>query len=68
MDELRNIFPELIHSFSSNMQKEFIDQLEHQSLEKLKFAAFQATSPLRKFALIMGLIWGIVAYLILNFF
>ena len=68
MDELRNMFPELIHSFASNMQKDLLNQLEEQSLEKLKKAAFKATAPFRKLALIIGLIWGIVAYLILNLF
>lgn len=68
LDELRNIFPELIQSFSKNMQKELIDQLEYQTLEKIKIACFKATAPLRVLAIFIGLIWGIVAYLILNLF
>jgi hypothetical protein len=58
MDELRNIFPELIHSFSSNMQKEFIDQLEHQSLEKLKFASFSSNFSIKKICLDYGFNMG----------
>ena len=68
LDELRNMFPELIQSFSKNMQKELIDQLEYQTLEKIKIACFKATAPLRVLAIFIGLIWGIVAYLILNLF
>ena len=68
MEELSNMFPELIQSFARNMQKDLIHQLEEQSIEKMKISAFKATAPLRKLALVIGLVWGMVAYLILNFF
>jgi hypothetical protein len=45
-----------------------LQQLEYQSLEKLKMAAFKATAPLRKMAIFIGLIWGIISYWILNLF
>ena len=57
-----------MHSFASNMQKDLLQQLEYQSLEKLKIAAFKATAPIRRLAIIIGIVWGIFAYWILNLF
>ncbi len=68
MEELRQMFPSLMHSFASNMQKDLLQQLEYQSLEKLKIAAFKATAPIRRLAIIIGIVWGIFAYWILNLF
>jgi 3-dehydroquinate dehydratase len=68
MEELKQMFPTLMQSFASNMQKDLIDQLEHQSLQKFETIAFNATSPLRKLAILIGLIWGFIANLILNLF
>ena len=68
MEELRQMFPSLMHSFASNMQKDLLHQLEYQSLEKLKIAAFKATAPIRRLAIIIGIVWGIFAYWILNLF
>jgi hypothetical protein len=66
MEELKQMFPTLMQSFASNMQKDLIDQLEHQSLQKFEIIAFKATAPLRKLAILIGLIWGVIAYSILN--
>jgi hypothetical protein len=68
MEELKQMFPTLMQSFASNMQKDLIDQLEHQSLQKFEIIAFKATAPLRKLAILIGLIWGVIAYSILNIF
>jgi hypothetical protein len=68
MEELKQMFPTLMQSFASNMQKDLIDQLEHQSLQKFEIIAFKATAPLRKLAILTGLIWGVIAYSILNIF
>jgi hypothetical protein len=68
MEELKQMFPTLMQSFASNMQKDLIDQLEHQSLQKFEIIAFKATAPLRKIAILIGIIWGVIAYLILNLF
>ncbi len=68
MEELRQMFPTLMQSFASNMQRDLLKQLEHQSMEKIKTLALKATTPLRKIAIFVGLIWGIIAYLILNLF
>ena len=68
MEELRQMFPSLMHSFASNIQKDLLQQLEYQSLEKLKIAAFKATAPIRRLAIIIGIVWGIFAYWILNLF
>lgn len=68
MEELKQMFPTLMQSFASNMQKDLIDQLEHQSLQKFEINAFKATAPLRKLAILIGLIWGVIAYSILNIF
>ena len=68
MEELKQMFPTLMQSFTSNLQKDLLQQLEYQSLEKLKMAAFKATAPLRKMAIFIGLIWGIISYWILNLF
>jgi hypothetical protein len=68
MEELKQMFPTLMQSFASNLQKDLLQQLEYQSLEKLKMAAFKATAPLRKMAIFIGLIWGIISYWILNLF
>jgi hypothetical protein len=68
MEELRQMFPTLMQSFASNLQKDLLEQIENQSLERLKLAAFTATAPLRKLAIFIGLIWGIISHLILNLF
>jgi len=68
MEELKQMFPTLMQSFASNMQKDLIDQLEHQSLLKFEIIAFKTTTPLRKLAILIGLIWGVIAYSILNIF
>ena len=68
MEELRQMFPSLMHSFASNIQTDLLQQLEYQSLEKLKIAAFKATAPIRRRAIIIGIVWGIFAYWILNLF
>ena len=68
MEELKQMFPTLMQSFASNMQKDLIDQLEHKSLQKFEIIAFKATAPLRKLAILIGLIWGVIAYSILNIF
>ena len=68
MEELKQMFPTLMQSFASNMQKDLIDQLELQSLQKFEIIAFKATAPLRKLAILIGLIWGVIAYSILNIF
>ena len=68
MEELKQMFPTLMQSFASNMQKDLIDQLEHRSLQKFEIIAFKATAPLRKLAILIGLIWGVIAYSILNIF
>jgi len=68
MEELKQMFPTLMQSFASNLQKDLLQQLEYQSLEKLKMAAFTATAPLRKLAIFIGLIWGIISHWILNLF
>jgi hypothetical protein len=68
MEELKQMFPTLMQSFAHNMQKDLIKQLEHQSLQKIEIIVFKATAPLRKIAILIGLIWGIISYLILNNF
>ena len=68
LEELRQMFPTLMQSFVSNLQKDLLEQMENQSLERLKLAAFTATAPLRKLAIFIGLIWGIISHMILNLF
>lgn len=68
MEELKQIFPDLIRSFALNIQKEMLDQLEKHALRKIKKQAMKTTAPLRKWAILIGLIWGIFAYFVLNFF
>ena len=68
MEELRQMFPTLMQSFASNLQKDMLEQMENQSLERLKLAAFTTTAPLRKLAIFIGLIWGIISHMILNLF
>lgn len=68
LDELKQMFPALIQSYASNLQKELIDQLTYQSLKKWEIIAFKTTAPLRKLAILIGLIWGVISYLILNLF
>ncbi len=68
LEELRQMFPTLMQSFVSNLQKDLLEQMENQSLERLKLEAFRATAPLRKLAIFIGLIWGIISHLILNLF
>jgi hypothetical protein len=68
MEELKNMFPELIQSFATNMQNELIHTLEQKSLDSIYNYLIKATAPFRKMAIFLGLTWGIVTYWILNFF
>ncbi len=68
MEELKQMFPSLMQSFASNMKKDFIYQLEQSSLKHVEKAVMNATAPLRKLAILIGLIWGVVSYLILQLF
>ena len=68
MEELKNMFPELIQSFASNMQNDLLKKLEEKSIERLYIHLISATAPFRKIAIVLGLTWGIVTYWILNLF
>lgn len=68
MEELRTMFPELITSFSSNIQKEWMAKLDQTYLAFLQEKLLEETAPLRKIALLIGLFWGAITYGIYCFF
>lgn len=68
IEELKTMFPELIHSFTSNIQKELVDKLELVYIDVLQKKLWELTAPIRKLALLMGILWGAITYLILSFF
>jgi hypothetical protein len=68
IEELKIMFPELIHSFTSNIQKELVDKLELVYIDVLQKKLWELTAPIRKLALLMGILWGAITYLILSFF
>lgn len=68
MEELRTMFPELIASFSANIQKEWIAKLDQTYLNILQRKLLEATAPLRTFAILFGLIWGAISFAIYSLF
>lgn len=68
VEELRVMYPELITSFSSNIQKEWITKLDETFLNVLQRNLLEATAPLRTIALIFGLLWGSITYAIFCLF
>ena len=68
VEELRVMYPELITSFSSNIQKEWITKLDETFLNVLQRKLLEATAPLRTIALIFGLLWGSITYAIFCLF
>lgn len=68
MEELRTMFPELITSFGSNIQKEWMAKLDQTYLAFLQEKLLEETAPLRKIALLIGLFWGAITYGIYCFF
>lgn len=68
IEELQNMFPDLIHSFSKNMQQTIIAELEHKSLQIIEKMILDATAPIRKLAIILGFAWGCISYLIWSIF
>lgn len=68
MEELRTMFPELIASFGSNIQREWMVKLDQTYLSILKEKLLKATAPLRIIALFIGLLWGAITYGIYCFF
>jgi hypothetical protein len=68
VEELRVMYPELITSFSSNIQKEWITKLDETYLNILQRKLLEATAPLRTIALIFGLLWGSITYAIFCLF
>lgn len=68
VEELRVMYPELITSFSSNIQKEWITKLDETFLNVLQRKLLEATAPLRTIALIFALLWGSITYAIFCLF
>ena len=68
VEELRVMYPELITSFSSNIQKEWITKFDETFLNVLQRKLLEATAPLRTIALIFGLLWGSITYAIFCLF
>lgn len=68
IEELQNMFPDLMHSFSKNMQQTIIAQLEEKSLPIIEKMIIDATAPIRKLAIVFGIIWGCISFLIWSIF
>jgi hypothetical protein len=64
MEELRTMFPDLIASFGSNIQKEMITKLDQIYLNLIQNKLLEATAPLRIIAVLLGLLWGFITYAI----
>lgn len=62
LEELRTMFPELIHSFGSNIQKEWMKNLDQVYMSFLQEKLLEAMAPLRIIAVLMGLLWGAISY------
>jgi hypothetical protein len=68
MEELQLLFPELIEQFSEQLQAELTTQLQTTLTDQLSVRLLKATAPLRKLALLVGLLWGYFIYVILGLF
>lgn len=68
IEELQNMFPDLIHVFGNNIQQTMIEQFEEKSLPIIKKAILKATSPMRKLAIALGIVWACISYLVWSIF
>ena len=68
IEELRTMFPELIHSFTANIQKDLVNKLQPVYIDVMQKKLWEAAAPIRKLALLMGILWGAITYLILSIF
>ena len=68
IEELRVMFPNLMTSLSTNVQKELTETLDHIYLTLLQQKLLRATAPLRMISIIFGVITGVLTYCILSFF
>lgn len=64
IEELQNMFPDLLQAFGKNIQETIVDQFEQKSLPIIEQALLKATAPLRKLAIVFGMIWGSIFYII----
>ena len=64
IEELQNMFPDLLQAFGKNIQETIVDQFEQKSLPIIEQGLLKATAPLRKLAIAFGIIWGSIFYII----
>ena len=68
IDELRQLFPDLIGKFGQGVKDNMVDNMEQKWRPLLEPALLKATKSLRTAALFIGFSWGILMVLILNWF
>ncbi len=60
MDELQLIFPELLNKFIDNSKNEFLADFENKWSKKLEHILLKATTKLRFFCFVIGILWGML--------
>ena len=66
MDELKSLFPSLVHQFLFKAQQDFANTISNKWRPILEPKLLKATRKLRIIASILGLLWGIITILLIH--